>query len=79
MKLKWGLRTAKVLLSAESSELDSITIGHWREEGFAVSYLAFNGDRKKYATHLRAVAEPLGFGEEFALVGAYIEGFIRAP
>ena len=69
MHLKWGLRTARVLLSAESVQFDPVSIKHWREEGFTVSYLAFNGNAKEYAASLRSIAEPLGFGEEFALIG----------
>ena len=69
MQLQWGTRTPRVLLSAESHRFDSVTIKHWREEGFAVSYLGFNGNRKEYAASLRATAEPLGFGEEFAVIG----------
>ena len=69
MQFKSKLKPARVLLSAGSSQFDPVTVGHWREEGFAVSYLPFGGSRKEYAISLRAIAEPLGFGEEFALVG----------
>ena len=69
MQLKWSLKTPRVLISAASSQFDPVAISHWREEGFTVSYLAFDGSQKQYAASLRAIAEPLGFGEEFALIG----------
>lgn len=68
MQLKWGLKTARVLLSAGSAGFDPVTVGHWEEEGFIVSCLAYSGSRKDYAASLRAIAEPLEFGEEFVLV-----------
>ena len=69
MQFKSKYKPARVLLSADSPQFNTVTIGHWREEGFTVSYLPFSGSQKEYAQSLRAIAEPLGFREEFALVG----------
>ena len=64
-----SMKTPRVLLSSTSKTFDPVIIRHWREEGFAVSYLPFNGQVKDHACDIHSVANGLEFGEKFALIG----------
>jgi len=56
--------------SARSSTFFSPTIiQNFKDEGYDVTYLPFNGDNKAFRTHLSHLADPLELGEKYAIVG----------
>ena len=63
------MKTPRVLLSSTSDDFDPVVVRRWREEGFAISYLPFNGNPKDYVSDLKSVADRLDFGEKFVLIG----------
>lgn len=59
----------KLVITAEGQDFDANTLQKWRDEGFDVSYLAYDGTRIDYINALQHLAEPLGLGETYAIVG----------
>lgn len=57
------------LISNLNEDFDPTTIDHFKEEGFAVAYLPFNGDAKDYYRSLQRLADPLELGDKYAIVG----------
>ena len=58
-----------LVLTAEAEGIDPLTIQHWREEGFDVSYLPFKGQQKEYIRQIDHLPDPLELGEKYAIVG----------
>ena len=63
----------RVVLTAEDPDFDPVTIQHWKDEGFEVSYLPLDTTSaatcKAYIQQLQHLADPLELGEKYALVG----------
>lgn len=71
MKFSWNnaSQQPRVVVTAEDPDFDAVTLQHWRDEGFEVSYLAFTATRKAYVQELHHLADPLELGEKYAIVG----------
>lgn len=50
-------------------DFDPTIIDHFKEEGFDIAYLPFNGDTKYYGRQLQHLADPLELGDKYAIVG----------
>lgn len=61
--------TPLIALIADSSEFDSETINNWRDEGFQVLHLPFNGDRKALYSQLYDVSDSLERRCTYAIIG----------
>lgn len=75
MKFSWSpssMRAPKLVVTAEDSDFDPVTLQNWKTEGFDVSYLAFDKSRKEYVRALQHLADPLDLGECYAIVGLSI-------
>ena len=59
----------QLVLTADSPDFDKVTIRHFQEEGFTVSYLPYNGNPKEYDSQLQQLADPLESGVKYAIVG----------
>ncbi|KAL8836233.1 MAG: hypothetical protein Q9170_003010 [Blastenia crenularia] len=72
MKFSWNNSSQKplVVVTAEDPDFDPITLQHWRDEGFEVSYLPFTASRKAYIQQLHHLADPLelAYGEAAEVV-----------
>ncbi|KAL9600729.1 MAG: hypothetical protein Q9219_002970 [cf. Caloplaca sp. 3 TL-2023] len=70
MKFSWNnaSQQPRVVVTAEDPDFDLVTLQHWRDEGFEVSYLPFNASRKAYIQQLHHLADPLELGEKYAIV-----------
>ncbi|KAJ9649069.1 hypothetical protein H2199_000982 [Coniosporium tulheliwenetii] len=55
-------------LTAETDDFDEVIMQHWREEGFDVAYLPFNGDGHAYTAALQNLADDLEAGESYGLI-----------
>ena len=74
MKFTWDQDTMtrpRLVLTAEADPFDPLTIQHWKEEGFEVSYLPFKGQRKEYIRELDHLPDPLELGEKYAIIGLF--------
>ncbi|KAL8930761.1 MAG: hypothetical protein Q9208_000302 [Pyrenodesmia sp. 3 TL-2023] len=71
MKFSWNNSTQqpRVVVTAEDADFDAVTLQHWRDEGFEVSYLPFTATKKAYVEELHHLADPLELGEKYAIVG----------
>jgi hypothetical protein len=69
MQFSWYNQSSRLVLTSDSPDFDPITISRWKEEGFAVAYLLYDGDTKSYLDSLRHLADPLELGETYAIVG----------
>jgi hypothetical protein len=68
----------KLYITAETdhvSEFDQITLKHWRDEGFDVSYIPMGKGGKAYAEELKAIPNSLPLGEYFGVIGNTCPGF----
>ncbi|KAI9812014.1 MAG: hexokinase A [Pycnora praestabilis] len=51
-----------------TEDFDQTTTQHWRDEGYDVSYLPWNGGGKQYREKLHHLSDDLDLGEKYALV-----------
>lgn len=72
MDFSWHGRSPRLLLTSDSPDFDPTTISHWKEEGFAVAYLPYDGDVKAYRDSLLHLADPLEPGDKYAIVGTVL-------
>jgi len=69
MQLNWHNQSPRLVLTGDSPDFDPTTLSHWKEEGFAVAYVPYDGNAKSYLNSLRHLADPLELGEKYAIVG----------
>ena len=69
MHFSWSQTSPRLVITAEDTEFDPTTIQHWREEGFDVHYLPYDGNPKGFRSQLQQLAEPLELGDKWALIG----------
>ena len=63
----------KLFITAETDtvdEFDQITLKHWRDEGFDVTYVPMGKGGKTYAETLKSIPNSLPLGEYFGIIGA---------
>lgn len=59
----------RLVLTSDTDEFDPDIIEQWKDEGFQVAYLPYDGDKQAYQNKLQHLADPLELGEKFAIVG----------
>lgn len=69
MHFSWHSLSPRLVLTSKSPDFDPTTISHWREEGFTIAYLPYDGDVKAYRNKLLHLADPLKLGDKYALIG----------
>lgn len=73
MKFSWDMaesRPPQLVLAAEEETFDRVTIQHWKEEGFQVTYLACSvGKQKVFESRLQDLSDQLELAERYAIVG----------
>lgn len=69
MDFKWNNMHPRLVLTSDTPDFDPEIIGHFKEEGFQVSYLPYDGDRTIYHAQLQQLADTLELGERYAIVG----------
>jgi hypothetical protein len=62
-------KALRLFVSAEDTEFDPATLQHWKDEGFHVAFLSYNGDPAEYRTTLAKMGDKLDLGEKWALIG----------
>lgn len=62
---------ARLCISAETPDFDTETLRNWRDEGFDVIYVPYDGDQREYVARLKSVKEGLGVGENYAVLGEF--------
>ncbi|KAI9720661.1 MAG: hypothetical protein M1812_002841 [Candelaria pacifica] len=58
----------RLVLTSDDPDFDRETIQHWKDEGFDVSYLLFEGNSKSYERAIQHLADDLELGEKYAIV-----------
>jgi hypothetical protein len=64
--------TPKLYITADTdsaAEFDQVTLEHWREEGFNVTFVPFGEDGVVYTDTLKSISTGLGPGENFGIIG----------
>ncbi|KAI9733934.1 MAG: hypothetical protein M1834_002589 [Cirrosporium novae-zelandiae] len=62
-------RNLRLVITAEDSQFDATILDHWKDEGYAVTYLAMdNLEEKEYRNRLMREADGLDLGEKYAIV-----------
>lgn len=73
MKFSWNNSSQKprlvIITEDEDNEFDPTTLQHWREEGFAVSYIPLPASQNLLVKQLHDFADGLELGEKYAVVG----------
>lgn len=69
--LNWDQSPPRLYISTKSSDFDQNSMSNFKDEGFHVTFLPFNGKAHKtqYVDHLNQIGSSLGVEEKFALVG----------
>ncbi|KAK2807324.1 hypothetical protein FQN50_005479 [Emmonsiellopsis sp. PD_5] len=68
MHLSWESGRAPLVVTADTADFDPVTLQHFREEGYQVSYLPYNGVQKEYNSQLQMLEDPLELGDKYAIV-----------
>ncbi|KAK2762849.1 hypothetical protein FQN54_001024 [Arachnomyces sp. PD_36] len=58
----------RLVLTSGTPEIDRLTVQHFQEEGFTVSFLPYNGNPKEYDSQLQQLEDPLEPGDKYAIV-----------
>lgn len=69
VNLSWNKTIPRVVLTSDTDDFDQTTISHFKEEGFQLSYLAYQGKKSEYMQKLQHLQDPLELGEKYAIVG----------
>jgi hypothetical protein len=69
MHFGWNNALPRLVLTSDTQDFDQEIIENWKDEGFQVAYLPYDGDKKDYHNKLQHLADPLELGEKYAIVG----------
>ena len=69
VRLNWSTSTPRLVLTSDTDDFDDTIISHFEEEGFQISYLAYDGNKAEYLAKLQHLQDPLELGEKYAIVG----------
>ena len=65
----WSNALPRLVVTSDTPDFDQDILEQWKEEGFQVAYLPYDGDKKDYHNKLQHLADPLELGEKYAIVG----------
>jgi hypothetical protein len=65
----WSNALPRLVVTSDTPDFDMNILEQWKEEGFQVAYLPYDGDKKDYQNKLQHLADPLEVGERYAIVG----------
>jgi hypothetical protein len=68
INFEWRTIQPRLVLTSDTDDFDEKIIAHFQAEGFQISYLAYNGDRKQYTNALNSLAGGLELGDRYAIV-----------
>ena len=69
MHFGWNNALPRLVLTADTPDFDPDIVEGWKDEGFQVAYLPYDGNKKDYRDKLQHLADPLELGEKYAIVG----------
>ena len=67
-KFSWSTTISRLVVTSDTDDFDEDILSHFREEGFNVQYLPYDGDKAAYNRQLEHLADPLDLGENYAIV-----------
>ena len=68
-QFSWNNALPRLVVTSDTPDFDMDILERWKEEGFQVAYLSYDGDRNDYQNKLQHLADPLELGERYAIVG----------
>lgn len=68
VKYEWQSIQPKLIITSDTEEFDDVVISHFQQEGFQISYLAYDGNHKAYNNALQHLADGLEVGDRYAIV-----------
>ena len=69
MHFSWNNVLPRLVVTSDTPDFDPEILEHWKEEGFQVAYLPYDGDHKAYQNKLQHLPDPLELGDKYAIVG----------
>lgn len=69
MHFSWNNTLPRLVVTSDTPGFDEDIIENWKDEGFQVAYLPYDGDKKDYNNKVQHLADPLELGEKYAIVG----------
>ena len=69
MHFSWHHDLPRIVVTSDTPNFDGRIFESWKEEGFQVAYLPYDGDKKDYHSKLLHLADGLELGDKYALVG----------
>ena len=67
----WDNVLPRLIITSDTSDFDQTIIDHFLAEGFQVTYIEYDGNKKAYVDKLRHVADTLEAFDKYAIVGEY--------
>lgn len=69
VNFSWSSPQRRLVVTSDTEDFDEEVLSHFKEEGFEVTYLPYSGSHAGYERKLQHFADPLEFGEKYAIVG----------
>ncbi len=69
MHFNWHNELPRLVVTSDTDDFDREILEHWKEEGFQVAYLPYDGNKQSYHSKLQHLADPLELGDMYAIVG----------
>lgn len=69
VRLSWNTAVPRLVVTSDTEDFDPTIISHFEEEGFQLSYLAYEGNKAAYTSQLQHIQDSLEMGEKYAIVG----------
>ncbi|KAK5946282.1 hypothetical protein PMZ80_000424 [Knufia obscura] len=67
-KFSWSTSVSRLVVTSDTDDFDEDILAHFREEGFQIWYLPYDGDKAGYRKQLEHLSDPLELGEQYGIV-----------
>jgi len=67
-KVSWSTTVPRLVVTSDTDDFDEDILSSFREEGFNIWYMPYDGNKQKYNRQLEHLADPLDLGEQYAIV-----------
>ena len=67
----WNNVHPRLVITSDTSDFDRTIVDHFIAEGFQITYIEYDGDKKAYVDKLRHIADTLEPFDKYAIVGEH--------
>lgn len=67
----WQTVQPRLVITSDTDDFDEELLRNFKDEGFQIRYMPYDGDKAAYQRQLAHLTDPLELGETYAIVGMY--------